>query len=126
MADDELTAPQQRAIAALIASKSTVEAAKIAGVGERTLRRWLTEPTFKAALAIAEQEIIGSATRRLLGYMETAIYVVANLMADRNVSAGIRLRAAGTILDYSLRLREMLNIEERLAALEEAIAKQNQ
>lgn len=124
--DKKITAQQQRAITALLSTRNVATAAKQAKVGLRTLHRWIGEDAaFKAALAAAEGELIGPATRRLLAYQEAAISVIATIMADRGNSAGVRLRAATAVVDYMLKLRELRNVEERLTALEEVHARQS-
>jgi hypothetical protein len=50
------TARHDRAVAALLSSTSIRQAADRAGVGERTLRRWLREPLFADRLAVAQRE----------------------------------------------------------------------
>jgi hypothetical protein len=40
---------------------------------------------------------------------------------DAQAAAALKLRAAQTVLDYMLRLRELRNVEERLTALEAAL-----
>jgi hypothetical protein len=122
--DDKLTPPQQRAISALLSTKSVAEAAKQANVPLRTLWRWLTEPAFKAALNSAEGELIAAATRLLLQYQDAALTVILSIMADKQYPAGVRLRAALAIIDTMLKLRELNGIEARLSALEEAYAQQ--
>jgi transposase len=76
----ELSSRQQRAIAALLTSKSMSEAATSAGVGERTLYRWLAEDeAFRAGLARAESELLDTATRRLLALQGQAIETLEHL-----------------------------------------------
>ena len=48
-----LSAPQRRAIAALMTAKDTRAAARIASVSERRLYRWLTLPAFVVELKSA-------------------------------------------------------------------------
>lgn len=124
MASDELTTQQQRAIAALLSTKSVAEAAQQIKVTERTLFRWLTEPEFKRQLALAERELVSTATRRLLQYSDAAISVIVSIMADEAKPASVRLRAAMAVMDYSLKLREILDLEERIAELEAHVAQQ--
>lgn len=119
-----LSAKQQRAILALLSTKSVSEAAQAAKVGERTLWRWLGEPMFRARLAGAEADMLDAATRRLLQLQDGAIETVQTIMQDAEASAGVRLRAAQAVLDYLLKLRELRNIEQRLAALEIAYARE--
>lgn len=121
MADNgSLSARQQRAIAALLASKTVSEAASAASVGERSLYRWLAEDqAFRAELARAEGELLATTTRRLLALQGQAIEALEYLLT-RGESEGVRLRAAQVALELSLKLREQVSIEQRLQALEQA------
>lgn len=120
----KLSAKQHRAITALLTSKSVTEAATATGQGERTIYRWLSEPAFRQALSAAEGDLIDVATRRLLQLQGSALDTLEALLlgGDTDVSAGVRLRAAQVTLDHLLKLREMRDIEQRLAALEAATA----
>ncbi len=115
---NELSERQRRAIAALLSARNVSEAAQAAQVGERTLRRWLAEPTFRAALTGAEGQAIDAATRRLVSLTDSAIDVLTTVMQDPDAPSGVRLRAAQGVLDNLLRLRELRNVEERLTRLE--------
>jgi hypothetical protein len=120
-----LTPKQARAIVALLTARNLEAAAREAGVGERTLSTWLTDPVFKAALKQAEAEAIEAAGRRLAGYSEHAVSTVLTLMADRNSPPSVRLKAAATILDQLLKWRQYNELEERIAALEAAALEKN-
>lgn len=119
-AEVALSAKQQRAIVALLSTKSVSEAAKQAKVGERTLWRWLGDPSFRVHLAGAEADMLDATTRRLLQLQDGAIETVQAIMQDAEANAGVRLRAAQAVLENLLKLREMRNIEQRLTALEAA------
>jgi transposase len=109
---------KRRAIEALITAKDTSAAAEAAGVSRRTLYRWMDEPAFKAGLNSAEAELEASARRELLSRQKKAIEIIeAVMLSNRPVEA---LRAAQTILDYSLRYKD-LDVERRLAELESEI-----
>jgi hypothetical protein len=117
-----LSAKQQRAIVALLASKSVAEAAQAAKVGERTLFRWLAEDQpFRAALSQAEGDLLDTATRRLLSLQGKSIDALEYLI-DRAETESVRLRAAQVAIETSLKLRELRDIEQRLTALEQAQA----
>jgi hypothetical protein len=116
--DKELTPKQTRAIAALLTAKDVQSAAKEAGVGERTLHTWLDDPAFREALKQAEAEAIQAAQRRLAGTSAYAISVILNVMAEKAIPAGVRLRAAVSILDQLVKLRQYATLEERVAELE--------
>lgn len=108
---------QARAIGALLSAPTVREAAELAGVSERTLTRWLAEDDFRAALLTAEGEAIDRAARRLIGLQDQALSVLAGVLCGTD-SATVKVRAAQTVLEFTLRLRELRNIESRLAKLE--------
>jgi flagellar motility protein MotE (MotC chaperone) len=116
--DTDLTTRQQRTIAALLAARNVREAAKQVKVPERTVYTWLAEPAFRAALYAAEGHLIDAATRRLLHHQDVALTVILTIMANPDNPAGVRLRAAQSVLEQLLKLRELRNIEQRLTALE--------
>lgn len=121
----ELNTRQQRAITALLTTRNITEAATAAQVGERSLYRWLNEPAFRAALSAAEGAAIDAATRSLLALQSDAIATIESIMNDCEQPGAVRLRAAQSVLDYLLQLRDLRNMENRLAALEAAYAERS-
>ena len=115
----ELTPKQTRAITALLSAKDVQSAAKEAGVGERTLHAWLTDPAFKDALKAAEATAIEDAVRRLAGAAQYAVIVVQMIMADKANTASVRLRAASVLLEQTMKLRQFADLEQRLSDLEQ-------
>ena len=122
MATDTLTPKQHQAIGALLSCKTVDAAAVAVGVHIRTLFRWLTEPAFRAALSAAEGDLLDVATRRLLTLQGSAIEVFESVLSDPDAGHSVKLKAAQSVLDYLLKLRELRNIEQRLTALEHALA----
>jgi len=116
----ELTPAQVRAVAAIVAARDLRDAAKQCKVPERTLYRWCELELFKVALAEAEANLIDYAMRRTLQLQEQAIDTIAAILADTAAPASIRLRAALGVLEQSVKLRELRNLEVRLVALEAA------
>ncbi len=124
MAEDskqKLTPGQKRAIEALLNTKSVREAAEAAELGERTIFRYLGDPFFRQQLSSAEGDLIDQATRRLLALQGAALDTFEGVLASEEASASVKLRAAQSVLDSLLKLRELRNIEARLVALESAI-----
>lgn len=115
----ELSTNQRVAIAALLSSKTIGEAATQAGCGERTLYTWLTDAAFRAELNAAEGEVIDAATRRLIALQDKAIAALETILIGKKQRANHKLRAAEIVLSQMLKLRELRNLEARLAALEE-------
>lgn len=118
----DLTPAQRRAVAALLTERTARAAAEKAKIAERTLYRWLADPDFNRALSEAEGEVIAGATRRLLQLQDKAIDAVDDVFKDGETSAAVKLRAAQLTIDAMLKLRELRNVEGRLAALEAAAA----
>ena len=124
--NEQLKAPQRRAITALLEQRDIRTAAKAARVGETTLHRWLREDaTFVAELRAVEGQVLDAATRRLLQHQDVALTVILSIMADSKYPASVRLRAAQTVLEQLFKLRELRTIEERLTVLEANLAQQS-
>jgi len=120
MTHDGNSTKKSRAIAALLTTATQEEAAAVAGVGARTLARWLADdPEFRSALQRAEGLAIDAAVRRLVGLQDAAVTVFDDVLSNSSISPTVRLRAASSVIDYLLKLRELRNLEERLAALED-------
>lgn len=122
----KLTPKQEQAVRALLTSKAVGEAAGAVGVSERTLYRWLADPAFRAALSVAEGDLLDAATRRLLTLQDNAIGAFEDVLTGGpDVTDTARLRAAQAVLDYLLKLRELRSVEERLTALEAKVRGDN-
>ena len=89
-----LTRGQRRALQALLAHSTVAEAAKAAGLCERTLFRYLAEPTFRDALQ-QEQDRLLSATRRRLATLTAS--AVGELAAALAVLGG---QARASLADF--------------------------
>jgi hypothetical protein len=120
--EKQLTAPQARAVVALMTASSIGEAAKSANVGERTLRRWLAEDRrFSAALDQAQRQALDAVVRRLTSLSVAAGSVLARVMTDEGATSASRVRAADIVLGRFVQLRELAQLEQRMAALEAAL-----
>jgi hypothetical protein len=113
---------QRKAIAALMSARNVATAAKAAGVGVRTLHRWLDDPAFVIELKAAEGAAIEPAVRRLSELSGTAIDMLKAAMLDMEAASGARVRAADIVPSRLLNLKELADLETRVAALEQAKA----
>lgn len=115
----KLSTPQQKAIEALLQGHKQQEAAVLAGVTDRTVRRWLAEDhDFVAELKDGSQLLIHNVTRRLLGSLDLAADVLREVLEDKKASQSMKLRATGILLDKAARFVELNDIMERLEILE--------
>jgi hypothetical protein len=122
---EKLGRKQEDAIAALLSQRNIEEAARAAGVGTRTLIRWLKLPEFGKEYRKARREAVHQSVARLQQATGAAATIVLKLMTDPNVPAAVKLRAAECVFDRAFKGVELEDIEVRVAALEGA-AKANQ
>ena len=103
-------------LSALAAGGPIEQAAQAAGVSVRTVYRRLADPGFRSRLGAARDELIVSAIGALATIAAEAITTLHSLLSCEE--ARVRLGAAKAILDHTLRLREALLLEQRVASLE--------
>jgi hypothetical protein len=101
---------------ALAAGDSITEAAGKAAVSERTAYRRLADPAFCQRIQILRGEMIGRALGRMADAMTDAADVLRGLL--RAEAESVRLGAARSLLDLGIKVREAVELEARLAALE--------
>jgi hypothetical protein len=114
---------QEEAIAALLTQRNVEEAAKSIGVAPRTLIRWMKLPDFQTAYREARRAAFGQSIARLQQGSSAAATVLLKIMLDQNAPASTRVRAAECVINHTTKAIEVEDIEVRLAALEEATAK---
>jgi len=118
--ENVITVRQQKAVTALLTERTARDAAKKAGVAEKTLYTWLADPAFRSALRDAEKTILDEVTRRLSAGGRLALDTLQKLVTSARHES-TKLRASMAWLELSLKYRDMKDIDERLTALEAAI-----
>lgn len=109
---------QEDAIAALLTQRNVEEAARTAGIGVRTLLRWLKLPEFQKAYRDARRAVVSQAVARLQQGTSAAATTLLKTMVDPTTPASVKVRAAEAILNHASRAIEIEDIEARVAALE--------
>jgi hypothetical protein len=109
-------------LVALAAGQTAREAAETAGVAERTVFRRLANPAFRQRAAELRADMMQRALGRLADGMAEAAAALRKLLASG--SDAVKLAAARAILEFGPRLRETVEFEERLRALEQGAAGQ--
>ncbi len=102
---------------ALAGGETVAAAARKANVAERTLYRWLNDEDFRREVNQARAEMF----RRAAGCMaEGAVSGALTLrqLCLRGKSENVRLGAARALIDLGAKLSEIVDLEERLSALE--------
>jgi hypothetical protein len=116
-----LSLSQEKAIVALLHQPTIAKAAEVAGVGERTLHRWLDEDqVFVRAFRRARREAFGHAIALTQHYAPHAANTLAKIMADEGATHHARVSAAATLLKFARESIELDELVARLDALEQA------
>jgi hypothetical protein len=118
--DNGISTKQQKAIAALLSERTLGAAAKKAGIAERTLYNWLTEPAFRVALRSAEGAMLETVTRRLSAGQSIALDALETLVKKAKYES-TRRQAAVDWLTMFMKYHDLNDIDERLTALEAAV-----
>jgi AcrR family transcriptional regulator len=109
---------QKRAIPALLQTSTVADAARVCGLSERTLWRYLNDEEFNEALRKRQDDVIRSTTAALVGLSSDANSVLRDLMMDKQVSASVRARVALGIKRLVHEAVELQDVVSRLEALE--------
>jgi hypothetical protein len=109
---------REAAILALACGETIADAARKAGVVERTLYRWLKGEGFRQEIATARAEMFNRALGRLAEGAVGSVLMLRQLCLKAK-SETVRLAAARALLEQGTRLRESVEFEHRLRALEE-------
>lgn len=115
--------PKQEAVALALAAGSTYEeAGRKAGAGVTTIKRWLSEnPALPARVRELRVEMTARALGKLIDGMASAADTLGYL-SRKAKNEMTRLGAARALLELAVKMRESIELEERIAALESGAA----
>lgn len=119
-----LSAKQERLALLLAGGQAIKSAAAQVKVGERTAHSWLEYPHFRARVLQLRGQVLDTALGRLSHAATRAVDTLVALLDEK--SGSLRLRASLGILDTLSRLREHVEFEERILALENDHAVRNE
>jgi hypothetical protein len=106
-----------------LACGATVEnAARKAGMSERTAYRRLDDPVFLGQLEQLRADMVLRTAGMLTGAGMGAVKVLVELQNDAAQPAAVRRRSARDVLEMGLKFREIAQLEQRLAAIEAQMA----
>jgi len=116
-----LSARKKAFIAAITAGMTQKEAAAAIGISLRTAGRYMADPMVRAALSEAQDAAFGQVTVRMASGSNEALTVLQAVMRDRTISPSVRVRAAQIWLEHCQRFRELNDLANRVAMLEQKI-----
>jgi hypothetical protein len=109
---------------ALACGASVKNAAQKAGMSERTVYRRLADPAFQKQLESFHTETMQRAAAMLTSLSAGAINTLGALL-DPSIPSTVRHKSACSILQLGDEQREKLELELRLATLEQRLAEQS-
>ena len=114
-----LSRRHEAVIVALLANPTIKGAAEAAGVNESTIWRLMQREDFQKAYRAAQEKALDGALGTLQGAASEAVATL-----QRNLSCGVpaaEVGAAKTLLDFTLKTRELFDYGDRIRALEEKL-----
>lgn len=116
-----LTPRQFGFVERLAQGMSPVEAGRAAGISERSVRRYMSDPKVKHALAEIQAQTWGQVARRLQSRAGDMLEVLSSLGRDADCPPTVRLRACTAWLELALKATELAELAQRIADLEERV-----
>ena len=109
---------------AILFSATIKQASAEVGLSEQSVYSRLRKPDFREKLQVARDNQFQVISNKLEDANFKALDTLINILDDKEVSAGIRVRASQTLLDLSLKNREQADIISRIQNLEEMLKSQ--
>ena len=121
--EPELTFLQQKLLRALLVDPGIQPACESAGVGRTTAHSWMKDPAFTEELARQRDAVLSEAMDSVKTHAARAMAELAGMLCSKDDR--LRRMICNDILGHAMKVRELQDIEGRLAALEKALKAQN-
>lgn len=108
---------------ALLAGATQAQAARQAGVSERTVRRRLADPEFSDRYNAAFTDMFDRNAASLVASFPIARSTLIEVMTDPRAPATARVAASKAVIHYGLEYTHESTTAERLAQVEAAVAR---
>lgn len=119
MADNGRRKGDAALLVALAAGQTVRDAASLARVGERTAARRVADPEFRRQVIELRADMVQRALGKLADAATEAVDTLRGLLAGQ--SGSVKLGAARSILELGCKLKEAVELELRIAALEQRL-----
>lgn len=105
-------------IAGLLSCATIRDAAEYAGVSERTVYSRLSNPDFVQKLAEKRRQLWKTHATTLQGQLGKSIQTIVEIRDDHKTPPQTRLNASAELIRNGLKMTELVDIIERMDALE--------
>jgi len=122
MTAEELTRNQERALDALLQAATVADAARLCGLSDRTLWRYLRDPAFAEALRQRRAEATQETTTGLVVLARRGREALFELLQDPDTPPAILARVGIAAQDLARQAVELEDLLARIDALEAAQA----
>jgi hypothetical protein len=112
-----LSRKQLKAIPVIISAKTITEGVKQAGISKTLFYDWMKDDNFRNEFIAKQNDVIEAALKELKGLSSEAVESLGKLLRETE-NENIRLKAIALILDHTIKIKELEDIEKRLEALE--------
>jgi len=116
----KLNRKMDAAIMGLLTQRNLEDAAKTAGIGLATLRRWQDLPEFDKAFRRARRQAFGQQITRLQQASSAAVTTLHKLLVDPASAPAVKARASYYIITLGNKAIEIDDIDQRVTELERA------
>jgi hypothetical protein len=123
MADNPRKRAEDKLLLALACGATIESAARECGLSPRTVYRRLADPAFRRRLGQLRADMVQRTAGALTAAGAEAVRTLLELLKPA-VAPSTRLGAARAVLESGVKLRELAELEGRLAALEERVAEE--
>lgn len=118
----KFTRKQEQAIIGLLTCHTIAEAARVAGIGEVTLWRWLQLPDFSERYRAARKQAVSQAVARLQQNAALAVDTLRDIMQDTESKDTARVAAAKTVLEMAFKAVEIEDLQAKMEELERIVS----
>src|SRR5687768_6256426 len=115
---EKITRKQDAFLAALLIEPTVYGAALRVGINEATAYRWLRDLSFSELYREARRELVTHAICQAQKATGEAVQTLRDVMADEAAPASARVSASKTLLEFSIKVAAVEDLEARIAALE--------
>lgn len=120
---DKFNHKWEKAIIGLLTKPDLATAAEFANISTNTLLRWLNIPDFADKYSAAKREALKQALSKLQQASGEAVETLREVSNDVAATPSARVTAAKSIIEMSIKIVELDEIEKRISELEK-IAKE--
>ena len=105
-------------LAGLLANGTVAGTAKVTGISESTIFKYLRDENFKAKYAQAKFEMLKQSASTLQANIQKAVAAIVEIIEDLETPPQIKLNAADMLLRNNFKFTEQIEILRRLDELE--------